>query len=420
MNRATPAFFALLLVCSIPAMSLVAADSDASASSDPIDSLQQQTALQQAEPTPVENTTNRLGLDGEVRNEYAEYDPALETALASTDDKLGIDYEQHALIEREFNGATPAEREAMIEDAHARLNERTAALEQREQEVVRAHANGERTDAELLQTLMRNTDEATALADAFAELDERADAIPGYSLPTPLLAEQTVLDFHRTPIRENLAAAEEFSGVESEYQVQIRTTQSGYSLSMIDGSTYLVETTRFDYRDTDAPDQFANLSSSETHDRATEFYSWASEHGSSHFQDNSAEQLYWTRIDPDPGYVEMYLDGGTGEVHREVQSLALSDLPVTDQQNWSDDGVAVSLNETPAGGPVEVTVADAMTEEPETATILVDGVEVGETGDDGSVWFVPPTSEYELTVETSSATLNTAVASEDSVTNTSS
>lgn len=419
MNNATPAFFALLLVCSLSAASLVAAAPAPSEPDETADELQQRAALQQTDPAPIENTTNRLGLAGDVRNGHAEYDPALETTLASTDDRLGLDYEQYAVVEREFDAADPDEREALLEDAHDRLNERTATLEQREREVVRAHANGERTDTELLQTLMRNTNEATALSAAFEDLDDRTDAIPGYSLPTPLLAEQTVLDFHQTPIRENLDAAGQFSGIDSAYQVQIRTSQSGYSLSMIDGSTYLVETTRFDHRDTDAPDQFANLSSSETHDQATEFYPWAAEHGSSHFQDNSAEQLYWTRIDPDPGYVEMYLDGGTGEVHREVQSLALSDLPVTDQHNRIDDGLAVSLNETPAEGPVEVTVTNATTEEPEPATVFVDGVEVGETDEDGNMWFVPPTNGYELTVEASSGTLNTSV-SGNSETNTSS
>lgn len=419
MNNATPAFFALLLVCSLSAMSLVAAAPGATAQTDSVDELQQRNALQQADPITVENTTNRLQLTGEVRNEHAEYDPALETALATTDDRLGIDYEQYTLVEREFDAATADEREAMIDDAHARLKERTAALEQQERAAVRAHANGERTDAGLLRTLMRTTNEATVISNAFQELDRRADAVPGYSLPTPELADQTVLDLHQTPVRENLDAVGQFSGIESEYQVQIRTTQSGYSLSMIDGDTYLLETTRFDHRDTNSPDQFANLTSSEKHDRSTEFYPWATENGRSHFRDNSAEQLYWTRIDPDPGYVEMYLDGGTGEVHREVQSLALSDLPVTDQHNRIDDGLEVSLNETPAGGPVEVTVTNATTEEPEPATVFVDSVEVGQTDEDGNMWFVPPTNGYELTVETSSGTLNTSV-SGDSETNASS
>jgi len=46
---------------------------------------------------------------------------------------------------------------------------------------------------------------------------------------------------------------------------------------MMEGSNYVVETTRFDNRNETAPDQFEDF---EAFERTMELYPWAAEHGS--------------------------------------------------------------------------------------------------------------------------------------------
>lgn len=419
MNSATPAFLALLLVCSLPLMTLAAA-APGETGSEPREGQQRalsqtQPAVQEA-PTSVENTTNRLELTGETRNEHATYNSGLGMELARTNDELVIDAEQFAIADHEFDDASIDERAAMLEEAHEALRNRTADLEEREQEVVRAHANGDRSNAELLEVLLRNSYEANAILDTVDELEERADTTPGFSVSNQQSrADSAVAGLHRTPIRETLDAAGQTSVSAEEHQVQIRTTDNGYSLAMIDDRSYLVETTRFDHRDTDAPDQFSDISFSEQADLSAEIYPWATENGDPEFRDGSNAQLYWYRFDLNDnlGYIQLNVDGGTGEVYREYQELTLSELPVSEQRTWTDGGLEVTMNETPVDGPTEVTVAESSSGEPEAATISIDGVEVGETdSDDGTLWYVPPTGEYELSIETSSRSISPTITDE--------
>ncbi|EMA33207.1 DUF7096 domain-containing protein [Halobiforma nitratireducens] len=408
MKSAIPAFFALLLVCSLPAITVVAATpgSETSGELDEIPHLTTQASM----PTEAENTTNRLGLEGEVRSEYAEHESGLGSTLASADDALRVDHTQYVLLEREFSEANASEREEMLDSAHAQLKDRAAALEQRERDAVRAHAQGDRSDTELLQTLLRNYHEAEAIGSALEDVDDRADTVPGYSLPID--SDMRLLDFHRTQILSGLAAEETLTGEPDE--LSIKTSETGYQLSTIEGGTYVVETTRFDHRDTDQDDQFSRYERSERFDRTIENYPWADalDGGRVLFHEYGAENLYWLRIDHEDVDLVANFDGGTGEVHREAQELSLSTLPVSNERTYVDDGLELTLNETPANGPVELTVADTTVDEPVAATVSIDGVSIGQTRADGSLWIVPPADDYELTIESETGAMDVTVPNE--------
>ncbi len=102
MNSATAALLALLLVCSLPAMTLVAADSSGLAEFESSGSVQdqshnkrrsrwmeRQTACRSATLAPATHVGTDLG-----------------TVLASSDDELRIDHEQYVIAEREFDTAS--------------------------------------------------------------------------------------------------------------------------------------------------------------------------------------------------------------------------------------------------------------------------------------------------------------------------
>ncbi|QLG49496.1 DUF7096 domain-containing protein [Natrinema halophilum] len=405
MNNAAPALLALLLVLSVPAATVGAA-----APTRGTDEQSVETSRNQIPPrltqTDVANTTNRLHLNGDIRSEYTEYRPDLGMVLASADDELRIDHGQYALVEEEFTRATPEERAAMVQAAYERLKQQADRLERRERNAVTEHADGDRSTAQLLQTLLRNHNEAAVLSERLDELDAKADRIPGYSLPSrQTRVDKNIFSFHRTSLRTQLDWLSKTPNSGRNQNVIVSTSQSGYSISMMKGSNYIVETTRFDNRNETASDQFEDL---EAFERTIELYPWADEHGSPHFQDNSPDH-YWTEIGHSQGRLEIYLDAGSGEVHREVQELIAPSLPSEYLGPWTGDGLNMTMNRTPANGPVEVTVTDQETGEPVSATITFDGVEVGNTGEDGTLWVAPLIGKHKLEAKTANGVVNATV-----------
>ena len=417
MNSAMPALLAVLLVTSLLAMPVIAAGPEADdATRDAPDPQFQQLTLQQASSSPVEaeDTTNRLQLSGEIREERATYGTDFGLTLAAVDDHLRVDHEQYTIVDSEFDTATDEERENMIRTANNRITDRTEDLEEREREAVTAHAAGEITDTELIQTLLRNYNEAESLLHALNEIDDRTDAVPGYSLSNQQVrADEATLELHRTSLRANLDQASQSSGLDEQPDVRIQTSEDGYSLSMIEGDIYTLETVRFDNRDTDAENQFENYSNSETMEAATEHYPWAGgEQSWSSFNDYGEQNLYFVEMEDDRNHLQVYLDGGTGDVYRESQELALDSLPEDDSTSWIDDDLDLTITETPVNGPAEVRVADMVTDEPENATVTMNGEELGETDEDGTLWFLPPLGEYDVSVETESGSVDTTSANE--------
>lgn len=422
MNGATAVLLAVLLVVSLPAVAVTTAGSGAGSVGNDLDgvgeSSQQEDSLhvssvesnnttEYAAPVKANNTTNRLQLDGDVRSEHTDHSNDLGTALASGDDELRVDHEQYRLLDREFDDASTEEQAEMVQAAYDQLRERSDRLESREREVVREHAEGGPSTTELIQTLIRNHNEAEMLSSVLDDLQDRANRIYGYSISTQEAnAVDKVLSFHTTPIRNNLE-----STVQSNQRTEllIQTSEDGYSISTVDDRNYVVETTRFSHRDTDKSDQFATIETSEALDRTMKFYPWADTHGSPHFQDHSSENLYWLDVGHTQGALEVYVDGGTASVHREIQQLRVASLPTTDETTWTEDDLELSITETPANGPAKVSVTGADDDEPQNATVSVDGTELGETGIDGTLWILPPASEYGIEVASADGTVEVTV-----------
>ncbi|WP_049921894.1 DUF7096 domain-containing protein [Halopiger djelfimassiliensis] len=407
MNNAIPALLALLLICSLPAIGLVAADLGDRAHTEPFRVLQESDSDQRT-PVEVNGTTNRLPLSGDVTTEHSEFGPNFGTTFATHDDALRMDHEQYVLADREFDAANPDKQAVMIRTAYSRLIERIDALEERERKAVRAHANGDRSKAELVQLLVRNHNEAALIEATITELDSKSDEVPGFSLSShQIQGDKRTLDLHQTPLRANLERTSRAPSTDMEHDLRVQTSESGYRLSTVENGMYLSETIRFDNRDTDAADQFEG--NDEVEDYVRSLYPWAEDVGLAHYYGAKEHPLHWIGIYGDYGDLEVYLDGGAGEVYREFQELSTTELPTTNSESASNDGLTLSINETPADGPVEVRVTDSTTGDPVPATVSVDGHEVGETAADGTRWILPSDGESEITAETTDGTVTVSL-----------
>ncbi|ELY92831.1 hypothetical protein C483_06777 [Natrialba hulunbeirensis JCM 10989] len=398
MNSATPVLLALLLVCSLPAITVVAASPSHGASGDfdEQQALQQQT-VEQTTPVEIENTSNQLPLAGEIRGSYGTIEPNLATSFAQTTTQMQVQYEQYNLTERELADVDGSDRADRIESAYNQTKERITALEDREREAVRQHQAGDLTDGELIQVLLQNYYEATALEETLDVLadDEDIDVIP--SQRQQFRADRTLLEFHTTPIRETIASASEVSDSSTPYEFRVQTAENGYRLSALDGDTYRTETVRFDNRDAGAPNQYESID--QMIDDIAQQYPWAHDHGSPHYQDNSLENLYWVDLPHDTGQLDIYVDAGTGDVYRESQVVSVSSLPAVETETKSTGSIERTFNKTPAIGPTELTVTEDGSDEPLQATIRIDGQEIGETDENGSITYLPPADTYNLTID---------------------
>lgn len=389
MNSATSALLALLLVFSLVAIPVAAGPGDGTRAQ-----LQAEQQDRTTDNSAADETTTRLPLEGEVRSDTVVYDSNLGTVLAGTDDELRTDHAQYTALDHEFEDASQAKRIALVDGAHDRISDRADELEQRERTAVRAHAAGELSTPELLRVVLRNHNEAAVLSDALDTVEDRADEIPDYSLSVQ--DEQNALEMHRTPVRTHLESAAHGTG--DEMAVTVKTSETGYTLSFL-GSDYIREATRFDNREAAWGSEFGDIS--DAYDYAGELYPWVFENRqSAGAREHTTVNLYLIQATHDQGRLEAYLDGGTGNVHREVQELSHTSLPTETETTWSAGDLQLSLNETPADGPAKLTVTDTETDEPAAATVAVDGFETGDTESEGAIWFVPPAESYELTVTT--------------------
>lgn len=397
-----PPLLALLLVLSLPAMTVVAASPSTT-----------ETTTERPTDTngglvEADNTTNRLVLEGEIRSGYVPTGPDLGTTLMARDDALRADYDLF-VVENEFHELTNDERGEAIDDAYDRLEQRIEVLEQRERAAASRHANGEISDRQLVSTLVRNYNDAKALSEALNELDTYADRTPRYDRPEISDTESTLLVF-QSDVRTRLDAISRDDPLTRDVNVVVDTTASGVSVSMVDDGTYVRETTRFDNRQPNEYDYVRGIDTaiSRFEDR---LYPWTFDNriDTTTFSEFQTTQLYTTRTSTVQGTLVSYLDGGSEGVYHEFQELTVTELPSTPiDETWTNESLELSVNETPVNGPIEVTVTDE-TGDPVDATILVDDYELGETDDDGQLWLVPPAGEFELTAQTDDNSLDATI-----------
>ncbi|MFC7239928.1 hypothetical protein ACFQS4_17340 [Saliphagus sp. GCM10025317] len=406
MTKASPALLALLLVCALPAVTLVAA---APAPGSTTGTETQSTTLTPHDSNgpflELENTANRLTVPEESKRTYTSPTQDFGTAVASADDEVRADA-GHFAFEQAFDETTNSnERAKLIDASRDRLESRVQALNEREREAAQAYANGTITEQEFTQMVLRNYNEANALEAQYRDLHEYVNRVPGYRSENIRPLAGTIAT-HQSQARAVIAAA---STADRSPSVTIETSAEGYRLSLVSGGQFYQEVTRFDHRDRDGESQFDSLTDAESH--AEERYPWVHSNTNSRFASTTfSPNLYLIELSHSHGDLHSYIDGATEAVAREHQSLDLSRLPIEHQNTWERDTVAITLNRTPGDGPAEIRVTDLETSEPVEATVRLDGVAVGQTGSNGRLWLATPAGDYEIEVETADETVTIAPA----------
>lgn len=406
MNNAAPALLALLLVLALPATAVVAAET----ANTSVETNANTVAA--SDPITANGTTNRLSLDGEIRSSHAAANPDLGTTLATQDMAMRAEYNTY-WIETEFENGTDAERQAIAEANHERIKERVANLIERERAAVNAHANGNLSDDELLQTLVVISAEA-------AELETRIDQLNDYHneghISLNANVEKGEVATLQSPVRDRIASfmGGERSSAKTFTTVSVQTSETGMAISMTGRIEYVREVSRYDNHNTSLPSQFDSFTSGLDH--MTELYPWTFGEASSGNIRAFAPYVgpsYGFTVPHAHGELTAYLDRGTGAIYHETQVLQQNQLPKEPlEQTWTNGSVELAINRTPANGPIEVTTTDVETGEPVRATVLVDGTVVGNTGQSGTLWVSPPQNDYEIATRTSEATVNASISTE--------
>jgi hypothetical protein len=336
-------------------------------------------------------------------------------------------------LQNEFRAAgdNRTRRREIVRRAADRIDERIAALKSRSE---RAHDryNADRISARTyLRELAVIDRSAEELRDAVDLLSTYSSAVGEPVSPDRIPGQKARLLPLEGPVRSRALAA--MTGESPPTRVYVATSEEGVVLATIEREAFVQRYIREAYvpgaRQPGGIDRFAQgFSQSEAparaQDRAAELYPWTFENklGSSRTYIGSP---YLPEVGVYPVIVEhpqapnldgdlrIFLDGTTRDVFREIQYKDLSRVPTRFASGNTSDGIRLRVNRTRSGGPMLVSVTDASTGDPLSATVRVDGEPVGSTDTDGERWVVAPRTSAEVTVTRGDTNVSTFLFTEN-------
>jgi len=401
--RALPLFLATLLVtATVGAGAIVPAESDAAGVS-----------AATATPTPLQVTT-----DGDRTTETANTTPRNVLPLrAGTIDRSSLDrhhvdigpaagFESAAATDRLATGtiernlsveAVDEQQLAASVDAMAATADR---LRQREAAAVDAFAAGDREPTALLEELALIGQTADRLRDRVDVIDSHIETTDD-DRQRALSDRLTTIDYELRmldgPVRAY--AADVFSGERPAGRVSIQAGDENFELTAIDDGAYLREAYRFDNRATGG-----QITASTAEDIVAAQYPWFWERRSGGtWSIGGPGSLSLVSIEIDEGSLQSFIDGTTEERFVEHQRIALDEVVPATQTTKRQDGLAVTVDRTYVGGPVEIRVVDADTGQPVDADVSIgqngqESVSVGSTANGGRVWTLTPRGTFTFTI----------------------
>ena len=415
--RALPVLLAALLVTAtigaavvVPvdsdAAGVVPADSDAAAGTPASTQLQITTDPLQVttsgdRTTEATNTTPRNVLPlragavdrSSLQRHHVDIGPAAGFETAAATDQLAT-----GAIERNLSAETiDNDRLAASVESVAATAER---LRQREAAAVEAFAAGDREPKALLKELVLIGQTADRLRDRVDVIDARLDATDENG-QRELADRLTAIDYELRmldgPVRSYAAAV--FSGERPAGRVSIQAGPENFELTAIDGGEYIREAYRFDNRATGG-----QITAATAEDIVSEQYPWFWERRSGGtWSIGGPGSLSLVSIDIDDGSLRTFIDGTTEQRFVEHQQIALDEIVPVTRTTKRQDGLAVTVDRTYVGGPLDVRVVDADTGQPVAADVSIgqngqESVFVGSTSDGGSVWTLTPQGTFTLTI----------------------
>ena len=349
---------------------------------------------------PIDNFANRASISGENVTTSSYDGVSVDVAIAVEADAASLRSTYHTTaFEDQFYGTQQSSERDEIITTHIRWAEaRTTELRDRREAAIDGFATGDHSTRSLVRSLALIDSEAGRVAATVRQIKNIART-SSYSLPrsldTRLENLRGELEVLEGPVAQRAARA--VRGDEAIESVYVETSNSGYTLAMIDGDTY------FDERQPSAVDQFRESDLyllNAANRRWVELYPWIANDTSPSSQTLGETGIYRFRAEYTSGDLTAYLDGGTTNVFRESQRQSVAAVPVTDTVTEQNGSVALQVNLTYQTGPMNVAVVDNDTGEPLDATVSLSGERMGRTGADGTLWLVEPRPGVPLTVRT--------------------
>jgi len=386
MSRARPAVVAVLLVVA-SATAALAVSGSVSAPVQPSDDPVVATS---------ENSTRVLLLTEADAAEFSQPTASVTDTLDSGYAELSTDLRFKQVEQRLEAAETPAEKRQVLENATRTAERRLESLQTREQAARSQFASGQITSREflfeistihaeatrLVSTIGRSTSEGT-LYDYAGTLTEDTDVRPRLSRV------RTQLAGLEGPVRERVAAV--VHGDRDAIRVHV-TVGDGLMLSTIDGGEYVRET----YRPDNLADETADYG--DARGLVNSLYPWIEQITPESSLTLSANYAIIYNVNHPHGQLAVWVNAATERVYVERQEVVLSQLPADAEVTHTTNNTTLSTSRTYAGGPLLVQVQNA-SGAPVDATISLDGLEVGETDNDGRLWLLSPAGDYTITAD---------------------
>lgn len=321
-------------------------------------------------------------------------EPDLSMDLSLAQRQVQNDFEFTLFLERALGADTAAERDQIVDAYFERLHERVLELVESERTVLEAAAEAGGSSDQLINELAIVTGEARGLEANLDRLMQRDAEFPGVSLRPQVANVQNVLMMFTGPVRTEFFDA--YHGHTFSHVKYVSSTQESVVLAAIRGDSYLRESIRLDNHHLESINLFDDID--EVAAVVLNQYPIASD-GDITVLRQPVTDLWSVELVTTRGPITAFVDGYSKEVVREHQQHSLDHLNVSETEILEENGLSIELNRTYPDGPLKVSVVDAESDEPVSATVELYGTTF-DTGVDGSVWVIEPSAPATLTIET--------------------
>lgn len=352
---------------------------------------------------PEENTSEYLAIrpDGIDTHGYETSSLDVAAAVKRGSGGVAVAFTMDQLEREEQEAETEAERRRAGERAYFRLENRTAALEQREQRALEQYSDGQIDGQTLVRTLVAVDSEARAIDEAAAGVYQYNEELaePAVSVEEITQIRTRLRPLHG-PVRDRLG-----DGIEGEDAplVFVESNGSNVTLAMMDRGRYVREAHHRGARDPDGEDQ---LGFEGFEERVQELYPWTYDHRGTtnwgttggppylHHANLWAARIGHAHGSGSTGGLITYIDGSTADVVFEVQRKNPEAVPSKTIETVNSS-LRLRIERTRAGGPLGVAVVDTERDILVDAAIEVNGTPIGST-DGNRHWTVAPRGEVTI------------------------
>jgi len=329
-----------------------------------------------------------------LRRHHVDIGPAAGFESAAATDTLAT-----AAIEQNFSADMGANDSLVASvDGIAATADR---LRQREADAIDAFTTGDREPTAFLEELVLIGQTADRLRDRLDVIDAQIEASSDDDRQRELSDRLTTIDYELRlldgPVRAY--AADVFSGERPAGRVSIQVGEGNLALTAINDGAYIREAYRFDNRATGG-----QITAATAEDIVAAQYPWFWERRSGGtWSIGGPGSLSLVSIEIDEGSLQTFIDGTTEERFVEHQRIALEEVVPVTRTTKRQDGLAVTVDRTYVGGPLDVRVVDVDTGQPVDADVSIgqngqESVSVGSTANDGHVWTLTPRGTFTLTI----------------------